>query len=179
MSETITNEVFIALGSNIAPRSEYIQRAENHLKKISQGSILKSPIYETPPLGPGIQRKYLNQVLLLHTILSPLDLLKYCKRGEQLLGRKNRVKWASREIDIDILIYGQDQFQNEILTIPHPEIKNRQFVLRPMLDLNPKLIIPGSNLSVEQMYQNAVSIQGESEIELYNLKKSNKYAPAK
>ena len=142
--------VFIALGSNLGVRAENLKNARAMLQRISLGGWKESRIYETSPLGEPRQANYLNQVVSFWYAKGAKSLLYYLKGTELLLGRKPRVHWDSREIDLDLLYYGQ-KIIAEKFSVPHKEIKNRQFVLEPLNDLDPDFIDPSSLLSVRQM----------------------------
>lgn len=111
---------------------------------------MESPIYETPPVGPEGQGPYFNQVVSFWYDGDPDKLLHYLKGSELVLGRKPRGHWNSREIDLDLLYYG-----NRVLTgrptVPHPEIYNRQFVLVPLNDIAPDWVDPLSNSSARDL----------------------------
>ncbi len=94
---------------------------------------------ETSPVGVKGQNNYLNAVLLAQTDIAPLELLKELKKIERELGRKDRSRWAEREIDIDILIYDGVQMKTTELTLPHKELLNRLFVLKGCAELVPEM----------------------------------------
>ncbi len=127
-------KVILALGSNIYNRFSYLFKAKEELEKIS--NILSSSAYlETKAIGP-IQNDFINQSLLVETLLSPEELLYEIKKIEKKLGRKKRYHWGPREIDIDILFYESVNINTESLTIPHKEIYNRDFILASLNSLN-------------------------------------------
>lgn len=133
--------VYLALGSNIEPRLDYLDRAVTALESLGRVTAL-SPIYETEPLGPGQQAWHLNQVVQLETTLTPIDLLHSCKQIELALGRQTREHLGPREIDIDILLYTGTVMHTPELTLPHPELGNRNFFLVPLSDIAPDLTKP-------------------------------------
>ena len=102
----------------------------------------KSPIYETEPWGVENQTCYLNMCIAVETELSPATLLATIHSIEKELGRERLVKWASRTIDIDILFYDQLVIESPDLTIPHPLLHQRSFVLDPLADIAPNLMHP-------------------------------------
>ncbi|MDC3417905.1 2-amino-4-hydroxy-6-hydroxymethyldihydropteridine diphosphokinase [Aquibacillus salsiterrae] len=141
--------VYIALGSNILPRYTYLQKATLLLSKNNQITIEKqSSIYETEPVGYMEQSNFLNMVVEISTSLKPTELLDYCQKIEIELGRKREIKWGPRTIDLDILLYNQETIQTEQLTVPHPRMHERAFVLVPLCDLNPEFKIPLVNKAV-------------------------------
>lgn len=127
---------YIGIGSNIGDRRGYIDKAIEALK--SSGSIgLKrvSAIYETDAVSEIAQGRYLNGVIEIDTKLEPAALLKELNRIEERLGRKRTVKDAPRTIDLDILYYGDMKVNEKDLVIPHPRIREREFVLRGLREL--------------------------------------------
>lgn len=140
---------------------EYLSEALKQVDMIP-GVFIKqnSSVYETEPLGDICQRKFLNMVSMIETEIPPHILLKRLMEIEKRLGRKRLRKWGPRTIDIDILLYSNLVIKDETLTIPHPEIKNRAFVLIPLKDIAPGLIIPGQG-KVEDLIEK-VGNQGVS-----------------
>ncbi len=135
--------VLLGLGSNVGNRLHYILTAIGRLKDLGEiGKI--STIYESEPWGVEDQEPFLNCVLELYTRLDPHALLKELKLIEKKVGRKERFRWGPREIDIDILLYEDEVVETDELKIPHPLIKERDFVLVPMLEINPSLKDPVS-----------------------------------
>ncbi len=143
--------VILALGSNLGDRSQYIKHALDEIKTISKSILNYSHIYETSPLGPKPQNNYLNQCISFETNLTPLELLNFCKQTEIKLGRQSRSHWNSREIDLDILVYGQESISLPNLQIPHCEILNRIFVLKPLTDIATNLILPNQKKSISEL----------------------------
>ena len=127
---------YIGIGSNIGDRQGYIGKAINLLKSNKDmGFMRSSSIYETDPVSDIPQSRFLNGVLEVETVLSPRELLKELNRIELNLGRRRTVKNAPREIDLDILYYGQEAVEEEGLVIPHPKINEREFVLKGLREL--------------------------------------------
>ncbi len=141
-NKTMENHVvFIALGSNIGDRA----RALNEASELMPPDIIPvsfSKVYETPPWGYEDQPPFLNQVIKARTHLSPPALLKRLKEIEQKLGRKPIFRYGPRLIDLDILFFDDLEYKSEKLTIPHPEIDNRAFVLVPLMEIAPNYIHP-------------------------------------
>lgn len=130
---------FVALGSNIGDRWSHITHAVRRLGEISS-RIAGSPVYETSPVGgPDGQDPYLNAVVKLDTDLAPLPLLQTLFAIEQERGRVRDERWGPRTLDLDLLWYDGQIIEDESLTVPHPEIRNRPFVLAPLADLDPSL----------------------------------------
>jgi 2-amino-4-hydroxy-6-hydroxymethyldihydropteridine diphosphokinase len=142
--------VYLALGSNLGNRLENLKEAVAALSPQLEVKA-KSHIYETPPWGYEDQPLFLNQVLKAQTYLEPEPLLKHLKRLEIALGRKPSFRNGPRLIDIDILLYDNLVLNTPALTIPHPHMHERGFVLLPMMDIAPDLIHPIIQKSVREM----------------------------
>ncbi|MCK4312762.1 MAG: 2-amino-4-hydroxy-6-hydroxymethyldihydropteridine diphosphokinase [Candidatus Cloacimonetes bacterium] len=147
MSEMIC---YLGLGSNLGNREVFISKALTELSKKMQ-ILQNSKIIETKPYGNVNQPDFLNCVIKIETELKPDELLKICTEIENKLGRKRTQKWASRTIDIDILFYGTETFQSDKLTIPHPEIQKRKFVLKSLNEICPDLMHPVLNMKISQI----------------------------
>ena len=127
---------YVALGSNVGDREEYLARAREALAKLPHSSMIAtSAIEETAPLGPIQQRHFLNQMVLLETALSPRRLLDRCLEIEAAAGRQREIRWGPRTLDLDIVRYGDREVNEPGLTIPHPELHNREFWLREIAEL--------------------------------------------
>ena len=136
-------KVYIALGSNIGDREASLREAIKFLKNHSSIKISKiSSLYESEPVGPVKQGNFYNMVVEIETELTPENLLSVCQLIEQRLKRKKTVKWGPRTIDLDILLYDSLEVNLEELIIPHPEMKNRAFVLVPLLEIAPEAKLP-------------------------------------
>lgn len=145
------NRAYIALGSNIAPRMTYLRQAIETIRGVKQISVVnESSIYETEPVGYENQENFLNQVVEITTQYSPLELLEACQLIENKLGRERDVRWGPRTIDLDILLYNQENIVMNQLIVPHPRMDSRAFVLVPLAELNPELIIPTINNTVRE-----------------------------
>jgi len=146
------NIAYLGLGSNIGERISYIQRVITELNDSRNINILKeSSIFETEPWGNIDQDNYLNSVLKIETDLGPMELLLELKSLEKKIGRSESKKWSEREIDIDILFYGDLVIQNENIKIPHSLIEERKFVLVPLAEIAPEFIHPVLNKSAVQL----------------------------
>lgn len=143
-------KVFISIGSNLGDRLRNIKSA---IKELNKGfdKVKVSKIYETSPLINKNQPYFLNCVASIETFLSPHQLLRKLKSIEEEIGRKKSKKYAPRIIDLDILFYGKEVYNSQELKIPHPEIQNRKFVLKPMCDLEPNFIHPVLKKSVYKL----------------------------
>ncbi|WP_088188610.1 2-amino-4-hydroxy-6-hydroxymethyldihydropteridine diphosphokinase [Desulfosporosinus sp. FKA] len=135
--------VFLGLGSNLGDRGRYLSEAVLALKKRPAIAVLSlSRIYVTEPWGVQEQPLYWNQVVEVDTTLPPLDLLHVCQEIEQQFGRVRKEHWGSRTIDIDLLIYDNVVSESKELILPHPYLEVREFVLAPLREIAPDLILP-------------------------------------
>jgi 2-amino-4-hydroxy-6-hydroxymethyldihydropteridine diphosphokinase len=134
---------YIALGSNLNNPVKQVQNALLHIANIPHTTITaQSRLYETKPLGPQNQPDYVNQVIAVETQLSPHALLNALLDIELQMGRIRLERWGARIIDCDIILFGDQIIQTPSLTIPHPEMKNRSFVLYPLAEIAPDLVLP-------------------------------------
>lgn len=135
--------VFLGLGSNQGDRLEALSQAETRLDAVPGIRVLRrSSVYETTPVGMTDQPRFLNRVLLIETSIEPHALLDAALQIERDLGRTRSRRWGPRAIDIDILLYGEEAVSSDRLTIPHPEMAGRRFVLVPLLELAPDARLP-------------------------------------
>src|SRR5690625_345410 len=143
---------YIGLGTNIEPRYQYIKESISLLKRNEHISVINiSSIYETTPVGYLNQANFLNLVVKIKTTLSPLQLLNICQSIENQLERKRTIRYGPRTIDLDILIYNDLNKQTDRLTIPHPHIEKRAFVLIPLAEIAPHLFISFYNQTVKDL----------------------------
>ena len=136
---------YIGVGSNLEDPPAQVLRAFAKLAELPRTKvILTSPIYRTRPFGPVEQPDYANAVAGLLTQLPPHELLSALQSIEAAQGRpKERQHWGPRIIDLDVLVYGRERLEDPDLTVPHPGIVERNFVLYPLADIAPDLDIPG------------------------------------
>ena len=147
-----THLAYIGFGSNIGDRLAHIQNAIHTLSKTEGITVKKiSSLYKTDPVGYEAQAQFLNGVAAIQTSLSPLPLLHTLKDIETAIGRKHRIRWGPREIDLDILVYGDLCVQTEKLVVPHPEMHLRGFVLVPLAELAPNLVHPIFQVSIQTL----------------------------
>lgn len=142
--------VYLGLGSNLGDRNENLKDAIASLPP-QMDVKAKSPVYETPPWGYEDQPRFLNQVVKVQTYLDAEPLLKHIKRLEVALGRKASFRHGPRLIDIDILFYDDLILNTALLTLPHPHLHERGFVLLPLMDIAPDLVHPLTKKSVREM----------------------------
>ena len=146
---------YIGFGSNIGDRLARIQDAIHALSKTEGITVQKiSSVYKTDPVGFEAQAQFLNGVAAIQTSLPPLSLLHTLKDIEIAIGRKHRIRWGPREIDLDILIYGDLCLQTEKLVIPHPEMHRRRFVLAPLAEIAPDLVHPVFQETIHALLEN-------------------------
>ena len=148
-------DVFVGIGSNLGDRRSHVRLAERALGAISQsGKLELSPIYETDPVGPEPQGKYLNAVARFQTVLEPSRLLDALQTIEHSAGRAApacRAKWRPRTLDLDVLLYGDRVIDHGPLVVPHPMMHRRWFVLKPLVDLDPHVVHPRLGVTVGQL----------------------------
>lgn len=144
--------VFLALGSNLGDRLVNLETAILELSGLFDLEK-KSPVYETPPWGYEQQPSFLNQVISGKTGLTPQALLKFAKEIEHKMGRQETFRNGPRVIDIDILVFGDLTLNTPDLVIPHPRMAERAFVLVPLVDIAPQLLIPGQKLQAIDLLQ--------------------------
>ena len=145
----MTEVAYISVGSNLNNPYKQVTSAIDKLK-IADNIYIEaiSGWYLSDPMGPKNQSRFVNGVIKISTRLSPNQLLKKLHEIENAHGRIRNVRWGPRTLDLDILLYGSRMINTKKLTIPHPEMKIRNFVLTPLADIEPDLVLPdGSILS--------------------------------
>jgi 2-amino-4-hydroxy-6-hydroxymethyldihydropteridine diphosphokinase len=135
---------YLGLGSNVGDRRAHLESATAELPKHGVQVIASSSVYETEPVGLVLdQREFYNACLRVETDHGPEELLDACKSVERVLGREpGGVRHGPRPIDVDVLLLGDQRFRSDRLTLPHPEVTSRRFVLVPLLELDPELTLP-------------------------------------
>jgi len=136
---------FLGLGSNVGDRRANLEAAVAALSGHGVAVLASSSVYETEPVGLVLdQPDFLNACLVVQTQLEPDDLLAACKAVEREVGRDaGAVRHGPRVIDVDVLMLGGLEYTSERLTLPHPEVTSRRFVLVPLLEIDPELRLPG------------------------------------
>jgi 2-amino-4-hydroxy-6-hydroxymethyldihydropteridine diphosphokinase len=145
------NKTYLLTGGNEGDRYFHMQQAMTNIELICGRVIQLSSLYETAPWGKSDQADFLNQVLLVETNLRPKQLLQSILEIEKALGRKRTIRNAPRTIDIDILLYDSEVIESDGLTIPHPRISERRFVLEPLNEIAADYIHPVLYKSVRQL----------------------------
>lgn len=135
-------EVHLLLGGNIGNRKAYLQFAKFHIRKRIGNILSESSIYETAAWGGIANKAFYNQVIIVDTPFSPIELLNQNLAIEKMAGRIRYKKWDNRTLDIDILFYENQIIEKKDLIIPHPAIQNRLFTLIPLCELNCAYIHP-------------------------------------
>jgi 2-amino-4-hydroxy-6-hydroxymethyldihydropteridine diphosphokinase len=163
---TVNNSVsvFIGLGSNLADPITQIKQAISAISMLEQSQVIAvSSLYGSKPMGPADQPDYVNAVLQLSTQLAPLALLDALQHIENISGRVRKdQRWGPRTLDLDVLLYGQQIINNERLTVPHYGMKEREFVLIPLAEIAPELVLP----SGEKLQQLLLSISSNGLVKL-------------
>lgn len=150
--------ILIALGSNVGNREAMLAQAREVLPMFDVSVVAESRLYETPALMPEGAPKdwdipFLNQVIAVETHLAPRALLAVLKHIEADLGRKPSARWAPREIDLDLLAYDEAILADDFLTLPHPEMDQRRFVLEPLCDIAPDWVHPVLGLTARALLE--------------------------
>ena len=141
---TVWQPAYVALGSNEGEPRQQVMRAFDELASLPDTRLVsRSRLYRTPPFGPVAQADFINAVAGLLTQLSPHALLAQLRRIESAHGRVRTVRWGPRTLDLDLLVQGTARIADDELTLPHPGIAERAFVLYPLADLAPSLEVPG------------------------------------
>jgi 2-amino-4-hydroxy-6-hydroxymethyldihydropteridine diphosphokinase len=153
-------KAFLIIGGNIGDRLGYINAASGLIKQQCGEILHQSSVYETAPWGKTDQPAFLNQVLEINTLLTPMGLLATILDIESGLGRQRKEKYDARTIDIDILYFEDETVNTLELTIPHPKIRERRFVLIPLAEIAPNLIDPSIGLSVTSLLDDCIDKLG-------------------
>ncbi len=160
-----THQAFIGIGSNIEPRTDYLHAAVEALADTPNVTIQAvSEIRETAPVGPICnQPAYLNAAVELETVMQPHDLLVALLDIERAHGRNrdDETRWGPRTLDLDLLLYGDLVLDEPGLQIPHPRLAERRFVLEPLSDLAPDLVVPGTDESVAVLLDRAIAAESQ------------------
>lgn len=161
MSEQLTeHEVYLGLGANLANPKAQLQNAITALRQLPQSRLLAvSGMYGSRPMGPQDQPDYINAVAKISTRLTPLALLDALQQIELQQGRQRKAeRWGPRSIDLDILLYANHTIASDRLTVPHYGLTQREFVLYPLAEIAPQLLLPcGTPL---QLLLNQVPLNG-------------------
>lgn len=144
--------VYLSIGSNMGDRLQLVRTAAALIHKKIGKIARKSHIYETQAWGNTDQEPFLNQVLMINTVMSPRELLDKIAELEKEMGRERKEKWGPRTMDIDIIFYGKRIIRDKGLEVPHPEMHKRLFVLAPMLEIAPELEHPVLKQPIDELF---------------------------
>lgn len=147
-SNSMKGGIFLGLGSNIGDR---VSNLKDAIKLLGLPIVAKSSLYETEPVDYLNQPWFLNQVLQCETSFHPLKLLQECQKVEKDLGRTREISKGPRTIDIDLLFYNDEIISTPELTIPHPAIPQRKFVLIPLNEIAPDFVHPQLNFTIREL----------------------------
>ncbi|MGO4890163.1 2-amino-4-hydroxy-6-hydroxymethyldihydropteridine diphosphokinase [Anaerobacillus sp. MEB173] len=155
------NTAYLGLGSNLGDRCQLLYQALEKLDADVNVTIVKvSSIYETDPVGFEDQDQFLNMAVEIQTNYSPRELLQKTQKIENELGRIRHIHWGPRTLDLDILVYNQENIVMDDLIIPHPRIIERAFVVIPLMELNPNLYLPKFNKTIDVIYEQLLNKEG-------------------
>ena len=136
------SRAYVALGSNLGDREENLCTALKHLQENGVEVVKTSTFIETEPYGVTDQPGFVNAVCQVETELAPLELLRLLLKIEQEMGRVRLRRWGERNIDLDLLLYEDAVLESEELTLPHPDMQNRDFVLIPLAEIAGEVVHP-------------------------------------
>lgn len=159
-----TTTVYIGLGSNLGDRVAKLRESVVHLSRIIE-ITRASKLYVHAPLGYVSDDAFINAVVEGRTTLKPLDLLANLQKIERAMGRRRGIQYGPRPIDLDILFYGTVQIESIELTIPHPRLVERAFVLKPLAEIAPNLMHPVLYYTVTQLLAN---VDDADQVKVYN-----------
>jgi 2-amino-4-hydroxy-6-hydroxymethyldihydropteridine diphosphokinase len=149
----VTREGYLGLGSNVGDRRANLQGAVDSLPAHGVEVLASSSVYDTEPVGLVLdQPEFLNACIRIRTALEPEALLDACKAVERDLGRvAGGVRHGPRPIDVDLLLLGDETYRSERLSLPHEQVTSRRFVLVPLLELAPDLVVPGAGRAADAL----------------------------
>jgi 2-amino-4-hydroxy-6-hydroxymethyldihydropteridine diphosphokinase len=159
-------KVIIHLGSNLGDRIAMLRKAIDLLSNGIGRVLVLSSVYETEPWGLKEQAHFLNMALIMETEHNPLALLQKLKQIESDMGAIKEVKWGPRAIDMDIILFGDQKIDSDILKIPHPSMHNRNFVLIPVMEIAGDWVHPFLEKTVEELYE-----ESTDDLEVYLIDK--------
>lgn len=148
----MATDVYLGLGSNRGEKLDYLKQAVSMLDSHDQCKVLSySSVYETTPYGKKDQDNFLNAVVKISTDLELKEFFSLIKQFEVEIGRSDFEHWGPREIDIDILLFGELVYADQTLSIPHIELTERDFVLKPLLEVEPELTHPAFGMKLSEL----------------------------
>lgn len=146
------NNIYLHTGTNLGDRAANLEQANDWITREIGAIAQASRVYHTKAWGITDQPDFLNQALLVHSVLGPFDVLEKIQLIERRMGRAREVKWGERLIDIDILFFNEEALDTEALTIPHPYLHYRNFVLMPLMEIAPHLVHPIFQKTITELY---------------------------
>lgn len=152
------NKVYLLTGGNMGDRMHYLLKAAQAIEKNCGKILSRSSVYETEAWGVNNQAAFLNQALLVQTPLTATQLLKIILTVEEALGRIRKIKYGPRVIDIDILLFNDAIVDMPGLTVPHPQMQNRRFVLEPLHEIAPLKMHPVLQKNISQLLKECPDI---------------------
>ena len=153
-AEALWHKAYIAVGSNMGDRRQHVNRAKDAVDENRYCKVTKTaPLIETKPVGYENQNDFLNGCMEVQTLLEPFELLELLHKVEDDDGRTHDIHWGPRTIDLDIIFYDDIVLSTPALTIPHKEMTNRYFVLKPLSDIAPHMLHPSDGRSVTELLQ--------------------------
>jgi 2-amino-4-hydroxy-6-hydroxymethyldihydropteridine diphosphokinase len=146
------HSVFLGIGSNVGDKVGYLAKALKEISYLPGTEVIRvSSIYQTEPVGEIRQQEFLNAVVEVKTTKDVIGFHRNIKEIEKEIGRKESMRWGPREIDIDILLFGNIELNTEDLKIPHPELLKRNFVLVPFSEIGPTVIHPTMKMQIQNL----------------------------
>lgn len=156
---------YVGLGSNLNDRTKNLNEATSIIEEASGIEILKrSRVYQTEPVGPKDQPDFLNAALEIETALSSLELLDFLQGVERKMGRERKKKWGARNIDLDLLLYDDEIKNSAKLTLPHPRMHLRKFVLMPLVEIARDKLHPTFKKTMTKLLED---LKEDSKVELF------------
>lgn len=146
-------KVLLSLGANIEPVNERLDQAVSWISDNILSNCVQSAKYKSPPLGYTLQADFVNLAMVGTSTDTTHSIHLACKGLEVSLGRQHRDLWREREIDIDIIVVGQEIVADLMLTVPHPRFRSRRFVLQPAADIAPDMVDPITGFTISQLLQ--------------------------
>lgn len=157
--------VLLGIGTNLGDKKANLEKAVQNIRGIEGVEVTAvSSFYATAPWGKTDQDEFLNGVVEIETDIPPLELLKKLQEIEIKMGRERKEKWGPRNIDIDILLYGEEVMDLEELKVPHPYMRERLFVLVPLNEIRPDLVFPDDGAKIGEVLVNALAHEKEEDI---------------
>ena len=158
------NRAYLLIGGNLGDREKNFAMAKTYLEQYCGSVVQSSSLYETAAWGKTDQPSFLNQAVEMETDVSAANLMAHVLEIEKLMGRERKEKYGPRVIDIDILLFNDEQYDLPFLKIPHPELPNRRFALTPLAEIAPNLLHPGLTKSIDQLLKECAD---KSEVKKY------------